>query len=85
MNLPLALSVTLPVPAHIVEKGEILTLCCLEYTGTVRYHGPIPGTGCHGGQLVAVQLLEALGQPTISVDAARLVIKECCMNGWGTA
>lgn len=85
MNLPVLVSAPIPAPVQLVTEGEILTLCCLQYTGAVRYYGLLPGVGCHGGPLVAIQLLEIAGQPMASVDAGRLVERHCCKNGWGTA
>ena len=85
MNLPVPVSNTSTTPVRLVTEGEILILCSLQYTGTVMYHGLLPGVGCHGGPLVAIQLLEIAGQPMASVDAGRLVERYCCMNGWGTA
>ena len=67
------------------EKGDILALCCMDYTGAVMYMGKAPGFGLHGGEVAVVQLIENEDKEIIPVDCYRLVSPNCCRFGWSRA
>ena len=69
----------------IPKKGDILALCCVDYTGPVMYIGKGPGFGPHGGPVAIVQLIEKNDMPVVPVDSTRLVSLDCCQFGWSRA
>ena len=70
---------------HVVcfpKIDEILTACFTDYTGNVRYLGPLPGVGDYGGPLVLVEFIEHEDQPRVPVDIHSLVTRKEVITVW---